>query len=302
MLHNQTFAGYDIEIPVNIGKYEILECIGSGSFSVVYKVRSLSTGENYSAKVISMKDMTDKDSIESVSNEINILQKVDHRNVVKYIESFNVSNELGEELFVIVTEFCCNGNLYDFIQNGELKDRKRVKPIIEGVAEGLRYLHSIGVAHCDIKLGNILLDDEFLPKLCDFNLSKEVIDGERGICGGTFMYSAPEIQFEQPVDFFKADIWSFGITIFVICEQAFPFCQDGEGNYNTDYLAYETRDKELNEVIDKCTMENPEDRIDADQILHESYFAKVSKDCYSYYLDDKNERKQSAYNNGEIID
>ena len=298
MYQKKTLFGYEIQVPAIFNKYEIIEYIGSGSFSVVYKVQNITTKNIYSAKIISMKDMENQDFNESIKNEINILNKIDHPNIIKLIDSFSIKNDQNEELFVILTEYCSNGNLYDYIKILGYINTEDIAIIIKGLSEALQYLHSIGIAHCDIKPHNILLDDNYIPKLCDFNLSIDTNINHVSTCGGSFPYSAPEVSEENSINLFKADIWSFAITIYEIAEGNLPFMKDENSEFITEKLIIETDDEDLKELVEKCTKINPQERINANQILSENYITKIQDDYYNEYDDADND---TYYNDDEYI-
>ena len=97
-------------------------------------------------------------------------------------------------------------------------DQKR--HILFGAASGLSALHGVGIAHCDIKLENILIDEHYIPRVADFGLS----GGMRG--AGTDTYKAPE-HWVQTLPFTPsiADAWSFGVLCYRFLESA-PFITD----------------------------------------------------------------------------
>ena len=93
--------------------------------------------------------------------------------------------------------------------------------ILLGITSGVCALHTAGIAHCDIKLENILLDSNYQPKVADFGLA----GSKRG--AGTKSYMAPEHWIEQiPFDSIKADAWSFGILCFMLLENRKPFTDE----------------------------------------------------------------------------
>lgn len=211
------------------------------------------------------------------------------------IESFSIINDENEELNVIITEFCSNGNLHDYMNIMGYLDDEDIKIINKGLAKAVSYLHSIKIAHCDIKLNNILLDENYNPKLCDFNLSKdEYFKYENDECGGTFPYSAPETYEEGPIDFYKADIYSLAITIYEIAESCLPFKEDENGDLITDELSIETENVELKSLLEKCTKLNPLERIDANQVLQENYFKNIDIDYH------ENDSYQDDYYNIDV--
>lgn len=271
MITNKTALDYEIRIPEVISKYKVLEYINCGSFSVCYKVLDLGTHQYYCAKVASIEDMTIQGTLDSMKDEISILQMINHPNVVKCYDSFTIKNsDDDDELFVIITEFCSCGNLYDYIyEHQDDMSTEDVKFFIKSIIEAVLHIHSIGIAHCDIKPNNILLDDQLNPKLCDFNLSKKVKYTKDMTCGGTFPYMAPEISEGKPVDFIKADIYSLGITIYEIAECCLPFCEDSEGNL---FLSISTRDDELKDLVEKCTRYEPKTRVSTVFLIDEPFF------------------------------
>ena len=88
--------------------------------------------------------------------------------------------------------------------------------------KGLEYLHSLGIAHQDIKFENILLDGE-LPKFIDFGLSQVLVEGQKSTNRiGTFAYTSPEVFLGYNHDI-ATDIWSLGIVLHVLLTQIYPF-------------------------------------------------------------------------------
>lgn len=90
--------------------------------------------------------------------------------------------------------------------------------ILFGIASGLSALHRLEIAHCDIKLENVLIDDKYQPRVADFGLA----GSKRG--AGTASYMAPEHWIETiPFDPFKSDAWSFGVLCYRLLENRFCF-------------------------------------------------------------------------------
>ena len=104
--------------------------------------------------------------------------------------------------------------------------------------EGIRYCHSNKILHRDIKLDNILLDDNFGVKICDFGVSRFIKQGEviREQCG-TPAYIAPEIIRDQGYEGFYADLWSLGVLLYVMISGTFPFTADNLQDLNNAILS-----------------------------------------------------------------
>ncbi|MQL69699.1 hypothetical protein Taro_002003, partial [Colocasia esculenta] len=153
--------------------------------------------------------------------EVQFLGIVDHPNLVKLIGYCAVDTERGIQR-LLVYEFMPNKSLEDHLFNRAypaLSWESRLKIAI-GVAEGLRYLHEgleIKVIYRDFKAANVLLDENFNPKLSDFGLAREgPSDGNTHVSTavvGTYGYAAPEYV-ETGHLTIKSDIWSFGVVLF----------------------------------------------------------------------------------------
>ena len=206
-------SNFPVEI---LSKYEIIQEIGRGAFSVVYKVKSKSDNKIYCLKKINMKKTPDKE------NEINILSKLDHPNLVKYYYSY-----LDNEGVYIVMEFCEYGDLYSLLQSVKKKKVYVNEEIIWDVAFqtllGLEYLHSKQVIHRDIKLLNLFMSKDKKIKIGDMGMSKLVKDDEMNISRvGTPLYLAPELIKKEKYDY-KIDIWSFGCSIYHLAKTSPPY-------------------------------------------------------------------------------
>ena len=197
-------------------KYEILQEMGRGAFSTVYKIKSKIDNNIYCLKKINIKKTPDK------TNEINILSKLNHPNLVQYISSCS-----DDEGIYIVMEFCIYGDLYSLLH---MVKKKRVyvnEEIIWDIAYqcllGLEYLHSKHIIHRDIKLLNIFMSKNKSVKIGDMGMSKIISNKEMKLSRvGTPLYLAPELVRKEKYDF-KADIWSFGCSLYHLARTIPPF-------------------------------------------------------------------------------
>jgi len=189
--------------------------LGSGGFGEVYK-GNLSDGTTVAVKVL--RANSDKRIKEQFVAEVGTIGKVHHFNLVK-LYGFCFEKELR----ALVYEYMKNGSLdkYLFHENKTLGYEK-LHMIAVGTARGISYLHEDcqqRIVHYDIKPGNILLDDNFNPKVADFGLAKLCNRDSTHITmtagRGTPGYAAPELWMPLPVTH-KCDVYSFGMLLFEI--------------------------------------------------------------------------------------
>ena len=133
MLRLSTDDGYQILIPSSFNDYTIIKMLNKGQYSAVALVEEMQTHQNFAAKIISKQDMKNKQEMHLIINEIKILKTLNHPNIIKFYEAFNITNEYGEEFFVIITEYCENGDLFDFLVNDGFQNDDEKKKMIIGI-------------------------------------------------------------------------------------------------------------------------------------------------------------------------
>ena len=192
---------------LDLSKYEILLKIGQGGFGKVFQVKEKRSGKILAAKIsLQSLENVSKDNIRSLAREVNIISKLNHPSIVKFI-GYSPVDFKNKKKPVIITEFLSNGSLGDIINlekkslcKEEWNDTKKIINIY-GIASAMSFLHSNNIIHRDLKPDNILLDDYLFPKLTDFGLSKIKHINEESITlqstqsiKGTPLYIAPENQ------------------------------------------------------------------------------------------------------------
>ncbi|CAN6350640.1 unnamed protein product [Urochloa humidicola] len=185
--------------------------IGSGGYGKVYK-GTLVDGTRVAIKRAERGSMQ---GVVEFKNEIELLSRVHHRNLVSLI---GFCYEQGEQM--LVYEYVSNGTLREnLLVRGTYLDWKKRLRIALGSARGLAYLHELAdppIIHRDVKSTNILLDDHLKAKVADFGLSKLVSDTQKGHVStqvkGTLGYLDPEYYMTQQLSE-KSDVYSFGVVM-----------------------------------------------------------------------------------------
>ncbi|XP_010552694.1 PREDICTED: putative receptor-like protein kinase At4g00960 isoform X3 [Tarenaya hassleriana] len=186
--------------------------LGEGGFGPVYKGR-LSDGREIAVKKLSQSSRQGKNEF---VNEAKLLAKVQHRNVVNLVGYCTHGDDK-----LLVYEYVSNESLDKVLfksnRRAELDWKHRLE-IITGVARGLLYLHEDApncIIHRDIKAGNILLDDKWVPKIADFGMARLFPEDRTHVntrVAGTNGYMAPEYVMHGVLSV-KADIFSFGVLV-----------------------------------------------------------------------------------------
>jgi serine/threonine protein kinase len=215
---------------VRVGEYDLGEKIGCGTFSTVKLARHRNSGQQYVAKIVSRaQNNVDQD----IRREIAILRRVRHDNIVRLIEILESPNN-----YYIILESVTGGDLCEhIIDNHEHgMPRSEVQRLFGQLVSGLATCHGVGVAHRDLKPENLLIsktDGQINLKISDFGLSRlhRHSQGEAQphefaeTVTGTLAYLAPEV-LRGKYDAFKADMWSMGCILYVMCTGRFPFGAD----------------------------------------------------------------------------
>ncbi len=186
--------------------------IGEGSFGKVYQGFDEDLGRLIAIKELDFKKLCSKNLLEinSVEMEIDILSKLNHKNIVKYYGAIRLEESLN-----IILEFCIGGSVAKLLETYKFLSESIIRKYTLQILEGLEYLHSHNIIHRDIKGANILVDRDGVCKLSDFGGAKfmeEEIDLRKNSFKGTPNWMAPETVRRLEYTRFS-DIWSVGCTI-----------------------------------------------------------------------------------------
>ncbi|KAH9664512.1 serine/threonine-protein kinase SAPK2 [Citrus sinensis] len=198
-------------------RFEILKDIGSGNFGVAKLVRDKWSGELYAVKYIQRGQKID----EHVQREIMNHRALKHPNIIRFKEVFLTPTELA-----IVMEYAAGGELFERICSAGRFSEDEARYFFQQLISGVSYCHSMQICHRDLKLENTLLDGSKAPrlKICDFGYSKSsVLHSQPKSTVGTPAYIAPEVLSRKEYDGKIADVWSCGVTLYVMLVGAYPF-------------------------------------------------------------------------------
>lgn len=244
-------------------RYYVLDQLGKGGTSRVYKVRDVDTGNIFALKqYITSDPANQKNLLESIQNEMNVLKYVSHPVLPKI---YDIIKE--EKYFFLVMEYVEGNDLKDFIKNNGRLKKKQIVSIMEQVCSGLYYLHSLEkpIIYRDLKPSNIMLMADGKIKLIDFGIAKRYnkeLDADI-MAYGSKGFAAPE-QFGDKngrgifnTDI-RSDIYGIGTTMY--------YLRTGKC-YNKNTSNWRIRGK-FKQIIIKCTRVNPDQRYqDCIQVL-----------------------------------
>ncbi|KAJ7765490.1 STE/STE11/cdc15 protein kinase [Mycena maculata] len=200
--------------------FQLGNCIGRGQFGSVYRALNLNTGQMVAVKRIRL-DGLKEDEVTTLMREVDLVKSLSHPSIVKYEGMARDQDTLS-----IVLEYAENGSLGQTLKAfGKLNERLVASYVVK-ILEGLHYLHSSDVVHCDLKAANILTTKNGNVKLSDFGVSLNLRAMEREIkdVAGTPNWMAPEV-IELKGASPKSDIWSLACTVVELLTGRPPYAE-----------------------------------------------------------------------------
>ena len=265
--------------------------IGQGAFGKVNLGLNVLTGRVVAIKSFKKTSVEKfKQKIKKIQYETELMKRFNHKNITKILEVFN-----DEEYMLIIMEYINGGNLFNFVKKRRKLSEKMAKFIFRQIILGIQHIHSKNVVHRDIKLENILIDFNNNVKICDFGIGR-VLSSEDELlfdkCG-TPMYMAPEIILsneEKGYNGFPVDIWSSGITLYIMLSGSLPYSLKRKNNKNENLPLNSMKDnnnsylqeqivklkpkeigsisKEAKDLLKGLLNKNPSNRLTCDEILN----------------------------------
>ena len=270
--------------------YKKLKLIGRGSYGSVYKVQNKNTDTIRAMKTLQKYNSNE----EEIINEISILKKLDHPNIIKIFEFYSNSDS-----YSLITEFCTEGDLSDMIKEQVPLSEKQCSFIMYQIFLAINYCHKSNILHSDLKPENILIKEYKnnnypIIKICDFGTSQIFEKGkyERKLTGSSY-YVSPEVINNNYNE--KCDIWSSGVILYILLSGKMPFNGNSDleifekiksGKYDLESFPFDSISSEAKNLIKLCLNLDCKKRISAEEALKHSWFKNnESKSLYNDIID-----------------
>lgn len=267
--------------------YQFEEKLGTGSFAVVKRAINKNTGDVVAIKIIEKRNLSTQE-LETLNEEVEILQKIDHEHIVKLYDIYETKDHL-----YMVMEILRGGELFDSIVQRGTYSEKEAAAVMRQIIEAVEYLHSRGIAHRDLKPENLIYEDDpeknkrALVKITDFGLAKllghDELTGMMKTACGTPGYVAPEIL--KGMEYTESiDIWSLGVILYILLCGYPPFADEvssvlykkiRQGEYSFGSPYWDDISGEAKDLISRMLTVKPELRISTKQILMDPWFTKM---------------------------
>ncbi|KAG2680999.1 hypothetical protein I3760_11G124400 [Carya illinoinensis] len=249
--------------------------LGQGQFGVTYLATHKRTGEKLACKSIATRKLVNRDDIEDVRREVQIMHHLTgHRNIVELRGAYEDRHSVN-----LVMELCAGGELFDrIIAKGHYSERAAAV-LCRQIMTVLHNCHSMGVMHRDLKPENFLFlnkDEDSPLKAIDFGLSVFFKPGDvfRDFVGSAY-YVAPEVL--RRTYGAEADIWSAGVILYILLSGVPPFWGENEqaifdavlrGHIDFSSDPWPSISSSAKDLVKKMLREDPKERLSAVEVLY----------------------------------
>ncbi|KAK2858786.1 hypothetical protein Q5P01_003406 [Channa striata] len=264
--------------------FDFKEVLGTGAFSEVVLAQEKLTGRMFAVKCIPKKALKGKES--SIENEIAVLRKIKHENIVALEDIYESSDHL-----YLIMQLVSGGELFDRIVEKGFYTEKDASTLIRQVLDAVNYLHKMGIVHRDLKPENLLYfnpQDESKIMISDFGLSKMEGSGDvMSTACGTPGYVAPEVLAQKPYS--KAvDCWSIGVIAYILLCGYPPFYDENDSklfeqilkaDYEFDAPYWDDISDSAKDFISSLMEKDPAKRFTCEQALRHPWIAGDTALC-----------------------
>ena len=258
--------------------------LGRGSFGIVYLVKQRYLSRYFAMKVIKKSQTKAKEEEENLMNEVDILRKLDHPNIVKITDFYSLKTEYN-----IITEYCQEGELFDEIKANSPFNEALAAWYLKQILSAVSYCHNMNIIHRDLKPENILIvkrqKNGFHPiKIIDFGTAK-VFQKEKAehVLIGSAYYIAPEVLSRNYTEL--CDLWSCGVIMYILLTGRPPFNGSSEeeimkkikdGVYDLKKYPWGVISEEAKDLLKGLLQVNTKKRLTAKAALEHKWF-KIEK-------------------------
>ncbi|CAK9819384.1 Serine/threonine-protein kinase 17A [Anthophora quadrimaculata] len=261
--------------------YEVEEQpFARGKYATVRRCRERSSGRQWAAKFLRKRRRAQELRAEAL-HEVAVLDAAANcSRLVSLHQVFETNTEM-----VLVLELAPGGELQMILDRDEVPEERQVARLLKQILGGIAFLHSLNVAHLDIKPQNLVLTGEFPDcdvKLCDFGISRYISHGAdiREILG-TPDYVAPEVLNYEPISL-ATDMWSIGVLLYVLLTGCSPFggdtkqetfCNISRCRLDFPDDLFEDVSEEARDLMRKLMVKDPNERLTVTECLQHSWFS-----------------------------
>jgi serine/threonine protein kinase len=271
------------------GHYVVQKCLGSGAAGTVYLCVDKRLGSSKVAvKTFSQQILSDSLMISRIQRELLSLNAIEHDNVTRFYEVFNVGGVVGYSM-----EYVPGKTLAQLIDGSDKLDFFTITTILTSLFKGLKAIHEAGLVHRDLKPANVIIDEGGTSKITDFGLARLLDDNydaqdsmgslfdkeshahfnvkqrtEHGAIVGTLEYISPEYAALGKLDF-RSDIYAMGIIAYEMVTKRFPYSGvndievlEAKISKNAPDVRYLREDtpEDLAHFISRCLVRDPRSR------------------------------------------
>ena len=288
---------------IDLNDYKVIKEVGHGSSSRVFLVENIKNNQKFAAKVFPKQENFEE--IYKILDQFKIYFKIDNPTLIKYY-GYSLTNFDGEQsCLTIIMDYVCNGTLLEILKkekNGESPvewNETKKLIVIFGIVIGMKYLHKNNIIHGDLRLSNILLNENFNPILSDYGFSNLV--NEKATSFSTITEESDSLKF---------DFYSFSFILYELfsCNYLLPIMNAknyldfsnkiiSEEKPNLNFIKYEDQ----RELLNKIWNNDPEDIYSFDKIYSfllnnkDIFHSTIDYDELNFYI--KNNNAQDQYDN-----
>ena len=266
------------DVPYTVNNYDLVEFIGQGAFSHVYKGQYHNTLNYVAVKIIPKAHVRSSGDTNRLQREVDTMAFLKHSRIVSLVDFFE-----DAERYYLVMDYCEGGSIFDSLKRGIRFREPQAATVFRQVVDAVSFCHSRGVAHRDLKPQNILVTRFPDIKVSDFGLCGYIDEKEmmNSFCGSP-CYAAPECLRHTEYDGRKADIWSLGVLLYemVTCQHPWNVAntaqmlqQITQGSYTVPAFVTSA----CSELIGEMLKVDPNERIGIEDILAHPWMKLAAK-------------------------